>query len=120
VAAKTTPSLNTLNVDRLLRPRSVAIVGAAPEPGSIGGNVLANLERFGYSGEIHLVSRTRKEIHGRRCVSAIDDLPRGIDAVVLVVPEAVILDALPACVRREVGSAVVFTSRFADSREGGR
>jgi acyl-CoA synthetase (NDP forming) len=120
VAAKTTPSLNTLNVDRLLRPRSVAIVGAAPEPGSLGGNVLANLERFGYSGEIHLVSRTRKEINGRTCVSAIDDLPRGIDAVVLVVPEAVILDALAACVRREVGSAVVFTSGFAETGEDGR
>jgi acyl-CoA synthetase (NDP forming) len=120
VAAKTTPSLNTLNVERLLRPRSVAIVGAAPEPGSIGGNVLANLERFGYSGEIHLVSRTRKEINGRRCVPAIDDLRRGIDAVVLVVPEAVILDALAACVRREAGSAVVFTSGFAETGEEGR
>jgi len=120
VAAKTTPSLNTLNVDRLLRPRSVAIVGAGPEPGSIGGNVLANLERFGYPGEVHLVSRTRKEINGRKCVPAIDDLPRGIDAVVLVVPEAVILDALSACVRRGAGSAVVFSSGFAETGEQGR
>jgi len=120
VAAKTTPYLNTLNVDRLLRPHSVAIVGAAPEPGSIGGNVLANLERFAYSGEIHLVSRTRKEINGRKCVPVIDDLPRGIDAVVLVVPEAVLLDALAACVRREAGSAVVFASGFAETGEEGR
>jgi acyl-CoA synthetase (NDP forming) len=34
-------------VARLLRPRSIAIVGVSPEPGSLGGAVLANLERFG-------------------------------------------------------------------------
>lgn len=114
------PSLNTLNVERLLRPRSVAIVGAAPEPGSIGGNVLANLERFDYAGEIHLVSRTRTEIRGRRCVSAIDELPCGIDAVVLVLPESAIVDAVAACARRQVGSAVVFASGFAEIGEEGR
>ena len=51
----------------------------SPEPTSIGGGVLANLEAFGYSGRIHLVSRSRDEIRGRPCVKAIADLPKGID-----------------------------------------
>ena len=45
--------------ERLLRPRSLAVVGASPEPFSLGGNVLANIERFGFAGDLHLVSRTR-------------------------------------------------------------
>jgi len=115
MATRTAVSANPLGVERLLRPRSVAIVGAAPEPGSIGGNVLANLERFGYSGELHLVSRTRKEINGRACLASIDDLPLGVDAVVLVVPEAAILDAVAACIRRQVGAAIIFASGFAET-----
>src|SRR5579875_1945278 len=101
-------------VGRLLRPRSVAIVGASPDAGSIGFNALENLLRAGYQGEIHLVSRSRKEINGRPCVPSIDDLPLGVDAVVLVVPEAVVVDSVAACARRQAGSAVVFASGFAE------
>ncbi len=118
--AKTAPAAKLFAVERLLRPRSVAIAGATPEPYSIGGAVLANLERFSYSGAIHLVSRTRKEINGRSCVSSIDDLPLGIDTVVLVIPEAAVFDAVAACVRRQVGSAIVFASGFAELGEEGR
>ena len=110
----------TLAVGRLLRPRSVAIVGASPEPGSIGNNVLANLERSGFTGAIHLVSRNRAEIAGRPCVPSIDQLPEGVDAVVLVVPEAAVGDSVEACVRRQAGSAVVFASGFAEGGADGR
>ncbi|HXQ50087.1 MAG TPA: acetate--CoA ligase family protein [Stellaceae bacterium] len=109
-----------LSVARLLRPRSVAIVGASPDAGAIGNNVLVNLERSGFTGEIHLVSRNRTEIAGRPCVRTIDDLPPGIDAVVLVVPEAAVLEAVEACVRRQAGSAVVFASGFAEGGAEGR
>ncbi len=52
-------------IERMLRPRSIAIVGASPSPGSLGASLLANLERFAYLGDIHLVSATRQEINGR-------------------------------------------------------
>ncbi len=107
-------------VGRLLRPRSVAIVGASPEPASIGSNVLENLLRAGYRGALHLVSRSRKEINGRPCVPTVDDLPLGIDAVVLVVPEAAVIDSVAACVRRQVGSAVIFASGFAETGDEGK
>jgi len=81
------------SVARLLQPRSVAVVGAQAEPGSLGGAVLANLRRFGFAGDLHLVSRSRAEINGHPCVASIDALPEGVDAVVLVVPAAAIADA---------------------------
>lgn len=108
------------NIERLLRPRSVAIVGASPQPGHFGNNVLANLERCDYRGEIHLVSRNRTEINGRPCVPTIDDLPLGIDAVVLIVPEVAVLDAVASCVRRQVGGVVTFAAGFAEIGEEGR
>lgn len=108
------------SVERLLRPRSVAIVGVQPEPTSIGGGVLANLERFGYAGAIHLVSRSKDEIRGRACVKSIADLPRGIDVAVLIVPQAAIMDSVRACIERGVGAVVVFASGFAEASEEGR
>lgn len=108
------------DLNRLLRPRSIAIVGAQPERTSIGGGVLSNLELFAYSGEVHLVSRSRDEIRGRRCVKSITELPRGIDVAVLIVPQAAIHDSIMACIERGVGGVVVYTSGFAEAGEEGR
>src|SRR5712691_2942164 len=107
------------DVGRLIRPRSIAIVGVSPEPGSIGGAVLKNLERFGYRGEIHLVSRSRSEINGRPCLASIADLPRGIDVAVLAVPGAGIRDAVAACAARAVGAAIIYAAGFAETGEAG-
>lgn len=119
-APRAASSEMTVDLDRLLKPRSIAIVGAQPEPTSIGGGVLANLEAFGYSGRIHLVSRSRDEIRGRPCVKAIADLQKGIDVAVLIVPQAAILDSVRACAERGMGGVVVFASGFAEAGDEGR
>src|SRR5262245_59565012 len=111
---------NVAGLERLLRPRSVAIVGASAEPGSIGGAVLGNLERCGYRGDIHLISRRSKAINGRPCLPSIDDLPDGVDAAVLVVPQQAVVEAVAACGCRHIGAAVVFASGFAEVDAGGR
>ena len=110
----------TIALTRLLRPRSVAIVGISPEPGSLGGNALANLKGIGFTGDIHLVSRSSREIDGRRCFGAIDELPEGVDVAVLALPRQAVIDAVQACIRRKIGGAVVFASGFAEMDEAGR
>jgi len=105
---------------RTLNPRSIAIVGASPEPTAIGSHVLANLERYGYAGELHLISRTRDEIGGRRCLRSLEDLPEGVDVVVLCIPEAGVLDAVRGCAGRGVGGVVIFASGYAEAGDEGR
>ena len=107
-------------MNRLLRPASVAIVGASPTRGSLGASVLGNLESGGYRGEIYLVNPKRTEIHGRRCHASVDLLPPNIDCAVLAIPRAGVREALGACARRGVGSAIVFAGGFAESGEEGR
>lgn len=107
------------SVARLLRPRSVAILGVSADPGSMGGRALANLERFKYSGEIYLVSRTSAEVNGRKCLASVDDLPRDVDAVICGLPRQAVLGAVEACGRRGVGGMVVFAAGFAEAGEAG-
>jgi acetate---CoA ligase (ADP-forming) len=105
---------------RVVRPRSVAVVGASPEPTSMGGGVVANLDRFGYAGEIHLVNRNRTEINGRPCVASVDQLPEGIDVVGILVPQAGIREAIAAAARRKAGAVIVYAAGFAEMGEVGR
>lgn len=107
-------------LSRLLRPGSVAIAGASPDPATMGGTILANLDRFDFAGDVHLISPTRDEIGGRKCVRAVDDLPHGVDALILNVPRAAILPAIEAAARRGVGGVIVFASGFAEGGEDGR
>ena len=73
-------------IARMLRPRAVAVAGVSATPGSLGGQVVGNLERFGFKGDIHIIHPKQKELMGRRCVASARDLPDGVDCVVLAIP----------------------------------
>ncbi|CAG4882314.1 CoA-binding protein [Georgfuchsia toluolica] len=107
-------------MDRLLRPRSVAVAGMSTKPGSLGGAVLANLERFAFKGDICLIHPTRSEIAGRRCVPDTSSLPEGIDCVVLAIPAKAILAAVKGCALRKVGGVIIFSGGFAELGDEGR
>ncbi|KMS52141.1 acetate--CoA ligase family protein [Sphingobium cupriresistens] len=106
--------LLSASLDCLLRPRSVAIVGASDKPGALGASVLANLVRQGFDGDIHLVNPKRTEIGGRPCVASVDDLPEGVHVAVLAIPRAGVLDTMRGLARKGVGAAVIFSAGFAE------
>ena len=115
VAAR--PTLEALA--RLLRPRSVAIVGASATPGALGAAVLANLITMGFSGDIFLINPKHASIDGRPCLGSVDELPLGVDAAVLAIPRVAVLDIVLALARRQVGAAIIFSAGFAEAGEQG-
>jgi len=108
------------NLNRLLRPSTVAVAGASADPRSIGGAILRNLRGCGFSGPTTFVSPTRDQIDGQPCVKSLRDIPEGTDAVILNLPRAAIRQALGDCVTRGVGAAVVFATGFGESDAAGR
>lgn len=107
------------SLDRLLRPRSVAIVGASDKPGALGASVLANLDRNGFAGDIHLINPKRQDIAGRPCLPSVDALPEGVDVAVLAIPRAAVLDMVKALAARKAGAAIIFSAGFAEGGEEG-
>ena len=118
IAATALPGIRPMG--RILRPRSIAIVGASADPRSFGGFVQGNLERFGYAGALHLVSRSSEEINGRPCVKTVDALPEDIDLAVLAIPESGVLDTVQALAARRCHAAVLFASGYAEAGEEGQ
>jgi len=108
------------SVERVLKPESIAIIGASADPRSFGNFVLQNLDRFGYTGEIHLVSRSSSEISGHACVGNVEALPEGIDLAVLCIPEAGVLDTVRALGEKRTGAAVIFASGYSEAGDEGR
>lgn len=102
------------DLSRLLAPRSIAIVGASPTPGALGNSVLANLDRHGFSGPVHLINPKREKIGERPCLKSIGELPHGVDAAVLAIPGPAVVGALRELAARGVGAAVIFAAGFAE------
>ncbi len=109
-----------MSISRLLRPRSVAIVGASATPGSLGAGVLANLGRFRFSDPLHLVNPRYDRIGERPCVRSISELPDGIDCAVLAIPQAHVADAVRACAEKNIGGLIVLAGGFAEAGEEGK
>jgi acetate---CoA ligase (ADP-forming) len=107
-------------IERMLRPRSIAIFGASATPGALGASLLANLERFGFAGDIYLVSASRAEIDGRRCVKSAAELPEGVDCAVLAIPRAGVREAVAGCAARGVGAVIIYAAGFAEAGPEGK
>jgi acetate---CoA ligase (ADP-forming) len=104
-----------IDISRLMRPRSIAIVGISPEPSSAGFLMLRNLEEYRYGGAIHLVSRNRSDVAGRACVKTIEDLPDGVDAAMLLIPRVAIEDAVRSCAKKKIGGIIIFAAGFGEA-----
>ena len=107
------------DIGRLLRPRSVAIVGASATPGALGASLLGNLERNGFAGDIHLINPKRADINGRVCLASVAQLPDGVDVAVLAIPQSAVLENVRALAERKVGAVVIFSAGFAEAGEQG-
>lgn len=107
------------NVGALLRPRSIAIVGASSSPSAFSRRLLANLERFAFAGDIHLVGRA-ETIEGRPCLPSVDALPEGVDLAVIAIGRESVPESVRLCGLRGVRSAIVYGSGFAETGEEGR
>ena len=107
-----------VNLDKLLRPRSVAIIGASPNEKSIPGMALDRLVRHGFTGAIHLVNPKHKEVSGRPCYPTIRDVPGPVDAAMICVHADPVPDLLEECGAAGVGAAVVVASGFEEVADG--
>ncbi len=103
----------------LLSPRAVAVVGASPRPGSVGGEILRNLKRCGFNGKLYPINPKYDEVDGITCLHAIDDLPPGVDLAVLAINRDIVLDAVVEIAEKGVSDLVIITAGFKEIGEDG-
>ena len=101
-------------LDPLLRPKSVAVVGASARTDSMGEWALLNLERGGFAGPIYPVNRGYVELQGSRCYKRLADLPETPELVVFAVGDQRIEAAFDAAIAASVPAAVVMSALAID------
>ena len=103
----------------LLRPRSVALVGAADKSG-FSRMAYRNLVDFGLGEHTHLVNRRGAPAHGRATVTSCTQIAEPVDLAFMMVPRAATLDALRDAAAAGIRHALVLSSGYADAGEAGQ
>ena len=105
-------------LDRLLRPQSIAVVGASNKPGKIGHTIVKNLLESNYEGRIYPINPKADEILGLRAYRSVLDVPGRVDVADIVVPAKYVPQVTEECGKKGVKGLVIITSGFSEVGAG--
>ncbi|HJZ45127.1 MAG TPA: bifunctional acetate--CoA ligase family protein/GNAT family N-acetyltransferase [Hyphomicrobiaceae bacterium] len=106
------------NLEFLLSPRSVVLVGASTRPGSVGLITARNLVSGGFSGPVWLVNPKYRSIEGHDCYSSVGALPAAPDLAVIVTPPQTVPQLIQELGAKGTRAAVVITAGVRDDLKG--
>ncbi|MXO87993.1 CoA-binding protein [Altererythrobacter aestuarii] len=115
----TTRRFTNDQIDRLLRPRSVAVVGASDRHGALGATLLNNLVQYEFDGDIYPVNPKRDELLGLKVYHSVNDLPEGVDCAVLAIPRPFVIQTVRDLAERGCGAVVIYSAGFSEAGEEG-
>jgi acetate---CoA ligase (ADP-forming) len=105
------------NLTPMLKPNSVAIVGASRNPEKVGNVILQNYVSGGYSGKLYPVNPNADEILGLKCYKTVQDIGEPVDLVVIAVPAQLVPMAMEECGKAKAKSAIVISGGFSEVGE---
>jgi acetyl coenzyme A synthetase (ADP forming)-like protein len=104
-------------MQRIMNPRSVAVIGASAEDGKIGNSVMKNLINGGYRGAIFPIHPKASEILGRKAYPSVGDVAEEIDVAVFAIPAKFCAAAMEEVGQKKIPGAVMIPSGFAEIGE---
>ena len=105
---------------KIFYPDSVAVIGVSERPDNLAAEILRNLSRFGYSGNVYAVGRREGRVEGMPILPSVDALPSEVDLAVILTPAATVPGLLDMCGRRGIRHAVIESGGFTEFSADGR
>jgi acyl-CoA synthetase (NDP forming) len=102
-------------MNRIMKPDAVAVIGASNEAGKIGNSVMKNLINGGYQGAIYPIHPSAESILGRKAYKSVKDVPGIIDVAVFAIPARFVAQALTEVGEKNIPGAVLIPSGFAET-----
>jgi acetate---CoA ligase (ADP-forming) len=103
------------SIDRLLRPSSIAVIGASRKPETIGHQLLRNLLSSRFEGPVYPVNPNAEHVASVPCWQSVAEVPGPVDLAVVAVPAANVAEVVEQCGHKGVGALVVISAGFAET-----
>ncbi len=112
---ETTSHSRAASIEALLKPKSVAVIGASRREGSIGNKIFTNLLDASFKGPVFPINPQADVISAVKAYKTILDVPEPVDLAVIVVPAEAVLKAANQCGVKGVKALVVISAGFAEN-----
>jgi acetyltransferase len=100
-------------------PGSIAVIGASPREGSLGGQIITNL-KYGFTRPIYPVNPGYAEIAGLPCYPTVEAIPGPVDLAIIIVPAPAVPGAIESCGRKGILRVIIESAGFAETGQEGR
>ncbi|MFS0574026.1 acetate--CoA ligase family protein [Sporosarcina sp. 179-K 3D1 HS] len=107
------------NVDKMLNPKSIAVIGASQDEKKNGGRLFRYLVENKYPGELYPINPKASEIKGYKAYPDLKDVPADIDLACIIVAAPFVPDVLKSCIVKGIKAAIIYSSGFAEIGEEG-
>jgi acetyltransferase len=112
--------LVTLDLDKIFNPRSVAIIGASDEEGSVGYAIVKNFTQLGYTGKVYFVNIRKPEILGVKTYQKIGQISEPVDLAMIATPAKTVPDVVKECGLAEVKGVIIVSAGFKETGPEGK
>lgn len=102
----------TMDLLPLLCPQSIAIIGASRDPSKIGAQILANLIKNNFPGQLIPVNPKGEIIQGHQSIKTIHDYQDTIDLAIIAIPQPLVEQIVDECISKQVKSLIIITAGF--------
>jgi acetyl coenzyme A synthetase (ADP forming)-like protein len=99
-------------LDRVFKPKSIAVIGATPRRGTIGQQLLHNLIEYGFNGMLFPVNPKHEYISSIKCYPSVLDIPDPVDLAIVMVPKEHVLKVAEECGKKGVRGLVIISAGF--------
>ncbi|MDH7506426.1 MAG: bifunctional acetate--CoA ligase family protein/GNAT family N-acetyltransferase [Candidatus Thermoplasmatota archaeon] len=103
------------NLDKIFKPKSIAVIGASEKTGSPGYRVFRNLIGSGYEGVVYPVNPNRESVQGVQAYPTITDVPKIVDLAIIITPAKTVPDILEQCGKKGIKGILIISAGFKET-----
>lgn len=106
-------------LDKIMKPKSIAIIGASTKPKTIGSEMMQRLRDYKFTGDVYPVNPKADSIEGFKAYPSVLDIPGSVDFAVLIIPKQFVLDTLEQCNKKGIKGICIISAGFKETGKEG-
>ena len=104
--------MGTENLDKIFNPKSVAVIGASDEEGTVGYALMKNFTQLDFNGKVYPVNIRKTEILGLKAYQSVDQIPEHVDLAVVATPAKTVPEVVEQCGKASIKGVIIISAGF--------